>query len=1201
MFSIPFDWGTSNVVEGFSPTGQESKFNLEIKASPLVRELQDWGFLVVTRRGDDLADSAEKVEQSRHVDILMANMPGFGYRCLNDHNWTMLELGSKFEALTGYRTADVLNNKKKAYAQLVHEEDQERIWGEVQSALAHHAPFELLYRMIRADGTQGWFWEHGLGVYDAEGNPQVLDGFIMDITQAKQNEVTRGEGETLFRAVFENSGVGIAIMDLEQRFLQSNAALQRMLGYSAEEIKGLSLGEITHPDDMSGETAQIQKSLRETHSTSFRTEKRYVRKDGKTIWGRLTATLVRDEMGKAKFGIGVVEDISERRLNEQVEKAVYDISQSVHTSRNLNHLFEHIHDVLAEFMPVENFYIALLNEKSTEISFPYFVDQFDDQPSTTHFGKGLTEFVIRTGKSLLASPEVFQELVESGDVESVGAPSIDWLGVPLRIGEKIIGVMVVQSYVEGVRFNFRHLQVLEFVSTQIAMAVERKQAEDALRAEGQKYRSLFQASRDAVFLETLEGQIIDCNEMACQMFGYTKEEFKSLTLLDLLPNDLPITIPDLVEKVLANGSFNIESKNRRKDGTVFPVEVSSVLTVIDELRLSVVYVRDLTEAKAALKSLQESEGKFRSLAETTSAIIVIHRGEEFLYTNPAFREMIGYSEADLMKMPFESILTPEVQEYARKKAKERLQGRDVETRYQMKVVTSSGSARWLDVTSGLIDYEGQKAIMITALDFTERKQFEDDLRLQSTALAAAANAIVITNPDGVITWANPAFSKLTGYEFDELINHNINILDSGANPPDLFHKLEKEIKKGNDWHGEVINRRKDGSLYVEEVSITPVKNESGCIIHFVEIKQDITERKEHARELEAIAAVSEAIRTSITKAELLPIIMHEISQLLGSQDIYLAWKDQLSTDMIIQAGDGIWEQKIGSRVPADEGVVGRLRRTRDVHIEHDQNRLRFGETTRRSEKFDSIAGVPLLVQGIFMGAIVVGFKREETKEDIQVLSAIGNMVASAINRAELFEQTRHQALMLTRAYDATIEGWAHALELRDKETEGHTQRVINITLRLCQALGVPGSEMEQIRRGVILHDIGKMGIPDGILLKEGALTESEWVVMKRHPVYAHDLLVNIPYLQGAMDIPHYHHERWDGSGYPHGLKGEDIPLMARIFAVVDVWDALTSDRPYRKAWDREDTRKYIAGNAGILFDPKVVRKFLDLYARNELV
>ena len=107
--------------------------------------------------------------------------------------------------------------------------------------------------------------------------------------------------------------------------------------------------------------------------------------------------------------------------------------------------------------------------------------------------------------------------------------------------------------------------------------------------------------------------------------------------------------------------------------------------------------------------------------------------------------------------------------------------------------------------------------------------------------------------------------------------------------------------------------------------------------------------------------------------------------------------------------------------------------------------------------------------------------------------------------------------------------------------------------------------------------------------------------MKRHPVYAHDLLVNIPYLQGAMDIPHYHHERWDGSGYPHGLKGEDIPLMARIFAVVDVWDALTSDRPYRKAWDREDTRKYIAGNAGILFDPKVVRKFLDLYARNELV
>ena len=1199
-FPYPFTTGKTRRVKGFVKDQHGEKMDLEIKATQSITGLKDHIWLVIFKRENKLSHQKELEGQSSTYDSLIRNVPGFIFRCRNDRDWTMLQLTPQFEELTGYRIEDVLHNKGKSYAQIVHQEDRERIWSEVQSALEEKAPFELIYRVVRADGSVGWAWEHGLGVFDPEGNLQALDGFIMDITKAKQDEITRNETENLFRAVFDNSGVGIAIMDTQQKFLQSNFVFQHMLGYTAAELAGLSLRDITHPDDLTAEAAQIKKSLRETHESSYRTEKRYIRKDGKIIWGRLTATIVRDEAGKAQFGIGVVEDISERKLTEQVEKAVYEISQSVHTSRNLSQLFEHIHDVLADLMPVDNFYIALLNSKNGEISCPYFIDQYDDRPSTTQLGRGLTEYVIRTGQSLLASPEVFRDLVASGEVESVGAPSIDWLGVPLKIGEKIIGVMVVQSYVEGVRFSYRNLQVLEFVSTQIAMAVERKQAEDALRAEEEKYRSLFQASRDAVFLETLEGQIIDCNEVACKLFGYTKEEFKTLTLLDLLPRDIAITIPELIEKVLSNGYFNIESKNRRKDGTVFPVEVSSVLTVIDDLRLSVVYVRDLTEVKAASQSLQESEGKFLSLAETTSAIIVIHRGEEFLYTNPSFQSMIGYTDEELKKIPFEMTLTPEVRDYARKKAKERLEGGDVETRYQMQVLTRSGSEFWLDVTSGLIEYEGQKAIMITALDITERKQIEDDLKLQSTALTAAANAIVITNPDGIITWANPAFSTLTGYSFDELINHNINILESSANPPDLFDNLEKEIRQGHDWHGEVINRRKDGSLYTGEVSITPVKDEKGKIIHFVEIKQDITERKNHARELEAIAGIAEAIRASITKAELLPIIMHELSQLLANQDTYIVWKDAISADMIIQAGRGLWEQKIGTHVPTDEGLLGKVQRSSGVCIENDLSTARRGETTNWSDQVDSIAAVPLLVQGVFMGAIVVGLNRKVSGEDVRVLSAIGNLVASAINRAELFEQTRQLARTLTQAYDATIEGWARALELRDKETEGHTQRVINLTLRLCQALGVPGSEMEQVRRGVILHDIGKMGIPDIILLKDGPLTDSEWVVMKRHPLYAHDLMVNILYLQGAMDIPYCHHERWDGSGYPRSLKGEDIPFKARIFTVVDVWDALTSDRPYRKAWSREKTLKYISDNAGILFDPMVVSKFLDLYSRNEL-
>jgi HD-GYP domain-containing protein (c-di-GMP phosphodiesterase class II) len=178
------------------------------------------------------------------------------------------------------------------------------------------------------------------------------------------------------------------------------------------------------------------------------------------------------------------------------------------------------------------------------------------------------------------------------------------------------------------------------------------------------------------------------------------------------------------------------------------------------------------------------------------------------------------------------------------------------------------------------------------------------------------------------------------------------------------------------------------------------------------------------------------------------------------------------------------------------------------------------------------------------------------------------------------------------AYDSTLEGWASALELRDNETEGHTRRATELTTRLAQAMGIKENDMVHIYRGALLHDIGKMGVPDSIVLKPGPLTEDEWVTMRKHPQYAYDMLSPISYLRLALDIPYCHHEKWDGTGYPRGLNEEQIPVAARIFAVVDVWDALTSDRPYRKAWTAEKAIDFIREQAGKHFDPKVVEIFL---------
>jgi putative nucleotidyltransferase with HDIG domain len=181
-----------------------------------------------------------------------------------------------------------------------------------------------------------------------------------------------------------------------------------------------------------------------------------------------------------------------------------------------------------------------------------------------------------------------------------------------------------------------------------------------------------------------------------------------------------------------------------------------------------------------------------------------------------------------------------------------------------------------------------------------------------------------------------------------------------------------------------------------------------------------------------------------------------------------------------------------------------------------------------------------------------------------------------------------------RAYDETIQGWAKALEMRDSETMGHSQRIVDLTLLLARKLGVKGVDLFHMRRGALLHDIGKMGIPEAILHKPGELSDEEWIIMRRHPVYARDYLSRVSYLTAALDIPYSHHEKWDGTGYPQGLKGEEIPIAARIFAVVDVWDAVTSRRPYLETWSKEKALAYIQEQRGKHFDPRIVDVFTEL-------
>jgi PAS domain S-box-containing protein len=249
-----------------------------------------------------------------------------------------------------------------------------------------------------------------------------------------------------------------------------------------------------------------------------------------------------------------------------------------------------------------------------------------------------------------------------------------------------------------------------------------------------------------------------------------------------------------------------------------------------------------------------------------------------------------------------------------------------------------------------------------------------------------------------------------------------------------------------------------------------------------------------------------------------------------------------------------------------------------------------------SEGFITCFFVPLIAKSQLKGVLEIYLRSafEANQEWLEFLQTLAGQAAIAIDNATLFGNMQKANFELAVAYDATIDGWSKALDLRDHETEGHTQRVSEMTRQLACAMGISETEQVHIRRGALLHDIGKMGVPDGILRKPGKLTPEEWQVMRQHPQFAYDMIAPIAYLRPALDIPYCHHEKWDGTGYPRGLKGEEIPLTARIFTLVDVFDALTSDRPYRKAWSRDEALTYIREQAGLYFDPKVTAVFLEV-------
>jgi PAS domain S-box-containing protein len=759
-------------------------------------------------------------------------------------------------------------------------------------------------------------------------------------------------------------------------------------------------------------------------------------------------------------------------------------------------------------------------------------------------------------------------------------------------------------------------------------------------------RALMESVADAVIFTDLKFTVIAWNSASEKLYGWTTAEAIGHPVSRILSTSYSGMSPEQVyRQVKESGFWQGMVIHKRKDGQ--PLNISSSLSLIRNsygLSIGAVIIdREIQEWTTYNQKLRESNRLLEKIFASLQEVVISQDPATrlVLECSPACEQVLGYTRKEMIGRTTEIIFENSEEHEQFGRLMQAGLDRDGTFRIEQRLRRKDGALIYADFTiTEIQDEAGRRTgVVVSIHDISRRRQAEEsiqrlnlDLEKRNAALresearerakASELQAVMDAVPAVVLVSRDRECREMIGNQYGYAMLGAQAGINLSMNAPDMDPPKNYQVYKdgralqANEMpmqiaastgipqlasEYEVVSE--NGSTFHLFGNAQPLLDKNGQPVGVVGVFLDITARKEAERTVQsqlkrmsALRTIDSAISMKMPLAKGMDVILDQVIEHLevNAADILLfnAEKNRLE----FGRGKGFQTRIIEeTSIPIGEGVAGLVAAQKaPLKVAGLAKDPRFSRSALlKAENFFAYHGAPLIVNEELLGVLEVFHrdKLEDEKEWVDYFETLAGQAAIAIDDARMFTGLRKLNRVLSKANEETIEGWSRAMDLRDHETEGHSQRVTEISIRLAKKMGLSKDAIIHIRRGALLHDIGKVGVPDNILLKNEVLTSEEWVIMKRHPQYAFDLLSPITFLHPALEIPYCHHEKWDGTGYPRGLKGESIPIAARIFAVVDVWDALRSDRSYRKGWEEARVLEYLKEQSGKHFDPNIVKVF----------